>query len=129
MHLSRLYDQVFVIYILQMFSEDIMSGLVDIISVFSFSPHVKQVKGNCSHCIFYRPSKFRQSSSQWSYVHSILNVPPTEKIKGSKVRSLETCDLRSRHFLVEMWRHSILLEQHVMGILFKNSYEDFLLRV
>jgi hypothetical protein len=35
MHLSRLNDQVFVIYILHMFIEDIMSDLIDtILSVF-----------------------------------------------------------------------------------------------
>jgi hypothetical protein len=55
-HLSRLYDQVFVTYILQMFNEGTMSGPVDI-SVFNFSLHVvKQVEGNCSHSISYPSS-------------------------------------------------------------------------
>jgi hypothetical protein len=59
MHMSWLYDQVYVTYILQMFSEGAMSGLVDI-SVFSFGPHVKQVEGICSHCISYPPSQVNE---------------------------------------------------------------------
>jgi hypothetical protein len=47
------------------------------------SPHVvKQVEGNCSHCIPYPPSKFWQSGSQWWHAHSILDVPPKEKNQG-----------------------------------------------
>jgi hypothetical protein len=58
MHLSRLYDQAFVTYILQMFNEDIVSGPADIMSLFNFSPHVfKQVVDNCSHCISYPPAR------------------------------------------------------------------------
>jgi hypothetical protein len=49
-----------------MFNEGTVSGPANIISVFSFSPHVvKQVDGICSHCISYPPSKFRQNGSQW----------------------------------------------------------------
>jgi hypothetical protein len=73
-------------YILQMFNEGIVSGPADI-SVFNFSPHVvQQVTINCSHRISYPPSKLRQNGNQWWHVNSILDVPPIEKIKGSKVR-------------------------------------------
>jgi hypothetical protein len=37
-HVSRLYDQVFVTFILQIFREDTVSGPAYIISVFDFSP-------------------------------------------------------------------------------------------
>jgi hypothetical protein len=87
--LYLLYDQVFVTCILK-FNTGTMRGPADI-SVFSFSPHiVKQVEGNCSHCISYTLSKFWQSSSQWWHVHSILDVPPKEK---SRVRSGKHDDL------------------------------------
>jgi hypothetical protein len=88
MHLSRLYDQVFVTHILRIFKEGTMTGLADIISAFKFSPHVvKQVEGNCSHCITYPPSKFRPSGSQWRHAHSILDVPPKEKLKLPLIRT------------------------------------------
>jgi hypothetical protein len=58
MHLSRLYDQVFVTYILQMFNEGTVSGPANT-SVFNSSPNiVKQVDSNCSHCISYPPNPF-----------------------------------------------------------------------
>jgi hypothetical protein len=69
--------------VLQMLSEGTVSGPADIISVFSFSPHIKQVEGNYSHCISHPPSKFQQTGSQlWWCVHSILDVPPKENMKG-----------------------------------------------
>jgi hypothetical protein len=84
MHLSRLYDQVFVTYILQVFNEGTVSGPADNISVLNFGPHViKQVEGNYSHCISCPPSKFRQSGNQWWHVHSILDVSPKEKKQGN----------------------------------------------
>jgi hypothetical protein len=88
MRLSRLHDQVFVTYILHVFSEGNVSGpAADILSIFTFSPHVlKQVEGKCSHCSFYAPSKFQQSGSQCWHVHGILDVHPKGKIEENKVR-------------------------------------------
>jgi hypothetical protein len=40
-HLNMSYDQVFMTYILQMFSESTMSGPEDITFVFIFSAHVE----------------------------------------------------------------------------------------
>jgi hypothetical protein len=92
-----------------MFNEGTVSVPADI-SVFNFSPHVvKQVEGNYNYCISYPPSKFRQSGSQFWHVHSILDVPPKEKIKGGKVR-------RTR------WPSSPPLPVHFPGnLLFKKS--------
>lgn len=64
-HLSRLYGQVSVTCVLEVFSEGTVSGPVDVISVFSFGPHIlKQVKGYYIHFIFYDLSKVLQSGSQ-----------------------------------------------------------------
>lgn len=61
-----------------------MTGLADI-SVFSFSPHVvRQVEGNCAHCLSYSPSKFQQSGG--AYTGSLMY--PQRKKLGSEVRQI-----------------------------------------
>jgi hypothetical protein len=71
-----------------MFNKGTISSLADIIFVFNFSPLiVKEVRGNRSRCsISYPPSKFWQVGRQWWHINSISDVPPIERIKGSKVR-------------------------------------------
>jgi hypothetical protein len=67
------------------FNEGTVIGPADIISVYNFSPHVvMQVEDNCSHCISYPPSKFRQSDTNGgTHTASLMNL---KKTKGSKVR-------------------------------------------
>jgi hypothetical protein len=144
------YGQVCMTYILQMFNESTACSPADIIyhmiSYHIFSSHVvEQVDDDCSHCISYRPIKFRQSGSQWWHVHSILDVPTKQNkkyMKGSKVRRTRWTSDRpapanpflqelsfseARHFLVGMWRRSVLLQQHAIGTLFfQYRHKEFL---
>jgi hypothetical protein len=63
--MSRSFYQVFVTYILQMFSEGTVSAPADI-SVFSFGPQaVKQAEGNYRHRSSYPLIKLWQHGGQW----------------------------------------------------------------
>jgi hypothetical protein len=98
-----------------MFNDGTVGGSADI-SVFNFSPRVvKQVEGNCSYCISYPPSKFRQSGSQWWHLHSILYIPPQKKIKGSEVRRTRwpllhfSGNLLFKKFVTSLWKCGVAL--------------------
>lgn len=66
-HLNKLYDHIFMTYILQMFNKGTMSGLAGTVSVSNFSSHhVKQAYNNLCHCISHPltfPNKWNVASS------------------------------------------------------------------
>jgi hypothetical protein len=85
MHLSRLYDHVFVTCILQMLNEGTVSGPSDIISIFHFSSHIiKQISA-----ALILPASSGKWKPMMARIQHLNVLPKGGEKKSGKVKSRE----------------------------------------